>query len=514
MFWADEIANEIIKTRGTKNRVASGITPSGPIHLGNLREIMTAQAIHEGLQKNGSESELIYIADDFDRLRKLYPFMPEEYTKYVGFPISNIPDPWGCHPFYPEHFLEPFFTSIEKLGVKVTVLSAAKMYQSGQYTEVIKIALEKRDQIAAILEEVSKRELPKDWSPFDPLCKSCGRIEQAKITEYDLENNKVKYQCSCGHNDWADFSKGEGKLSWRVDWPARWKMLGITVEPFGKDHGTVGGSYDTGKRISKEIFDYDPPFPASYEFITLKGSKGKMASSVGNVVSAEDMLEIVPPQLVRYILYRVPFNRAIDFDPAQGLVNIVDEYSRLEAKYNEANGEIPEADLYKYCQITKSDKTIPQIPFRHLVMAVQAGQGKLEEIKRILMRTEHNQPICDDDLLKEQIKRTQNWLEKYAPDQMKFSLQEKLPASAKDLSDDQKKFLHTVLEKLENIDAWDGELIHTTIHDIKNEQGIAPKEAFCALYRIFIDKDSGPQAGWFLGSLDKEFVINRLKEIN
>lgn len=510
MFWVDELAKKIVEIKGAKNLVASGITPSGPIHLGNLREIMSAAAAFEALKKNGSEAEFLYIADDFDRLRKVYPFMPPEYEKYVGFPLSNIPDPWGCHPNYCEHFLEPFFNSIEKLGVKVQKLSATQMYKEGRYTEVIKTALEKRVEIAQILEEVSKRELPKDWAPFDPLCEKCGRIEQAKVVDYDLDNNRVKYECRCGHIGWADFSKGQGKLPWRVDWPARWKMLGVTVEPFGKDHGTTGGSFDTGTRIAKEIFDYEAPFPIRYEFITLKGTKGKMASSVGNVVSAEEMLEIVPPQLIRYILYRVPFNRAIDFDPGQGLVNTVDEYTRLEAKVL-ADPTLPEKDLYDYCQVTQEGKTIPQIPFRHLVMAVQAAGGKISEIKRILERTDHQD--FDDQLLAEQVRLTQNWIERYAPETMKFALQEKLPDSASELTDGQKEFLHKILEKLEQIERWEGELIHTTIHDVKNEMAIAPKEAFSAIYRIFIDKESGPQAGWFLGALDKEFVIKRLKEV-
>ena len=41
---------------------------------------------------------------------------------------------------------------------------------------------------------------------------------------------------------------------------------------------------------------------------------------------------------------------------------------------------------------------------------------------------------------------------------------------------------------------------------------IDPREAFSAIYLIFIGKDSGPQAGWFLTSLDHDFVIKRFEE--
>ncbi|MFN3699430.1 MAG: lysine--tRNA ligase, partial [Dictyoglomus sp.] len=106
--WADIAAEEIINIKGKKNVVATGITPSGPIHLGNLREILTGDALYRALKEKGAEVDFIYIADTFDPLRKVYPFLPESYSEHVGKPISEIPDPEGCHENYAEHFLEPF----------------------------------------------------------------------------------------------------------------------------------------------------------------------------------------------------------------------------------------------------------------------------------------------------------------------------------------------------------------------------------------------------------------------
>ena len=44
MHWADVVAEKLLKN-GKKHVISSGITPSGPIHLGSMREILTADAI-------------------------------------------------------------------------------------------------------------------------------------------------------------------------------------------------------------------------------------------------------------------------------------------------------------------------------------------------------------------------------------------------------------------------------------------------------------------------------------
>jgi lysyl-tRNA synthetase class 1 len=216
-------------------------------------------------------------------------------------PLSEIPDPFGCCSSYAEHYLKPFSESLSQLDITLEVYLADQMYKSGLYTEATKVALEQRDAIAKIIETVSKRELPIWWSPFNPLCKQCQRISAAHIVEHIATHNSVKYECKCGAEGVADYSKGQGKLAWRVDWPARWKILGVTIEPFGKDHAVAGGSYDTGQRISREVYGYPPPIPVPYGHIHLKG-RGKMSSSKGVTITISEMLESAPADVLRYMM--------------------------------------------------------------------------------------------------------------------------------------------------------------------------------------------------------------------
>ncbi len=159
---------------------------------------------------------------------------------------------------------------------------------------------------------------------------------------------------------------GGGKLTWRVDWPARWKIFGVTVEPFGKDHASKGGSYDTGVRIAREVYGIEPPYPVPYEWLSLAG-KGDMSSSKGNVLSIHAMLEVVPPEVLRYLILRVPPQRSIKMDPGLPLLQLIDEYDDVEAKNRDSRA----LELSAISGIKPVG-----VPFRHMVTVVQAAQGR------------------------------------------------------------------------------------------------------------------------------------------
>ena len=492
IHWADVIAEDLLK-RGNKHRIATGITPSGHIHLGNLREMLTADAVRRAVIDKGGEAELIYIADTFDPLRKRYPFLPEEYEQYVGMPLSEIPDPEGCHKNYADHFLEPFLESLEILGIPVIVEKADEMYKEGRYEEAIRISLKRRDDIARIIEEVTGRKLEEDWYPFMPLCKECGRINSAKVTGFD--DDWIYYRCACGHEGKASY-RGGGKLTWRVDWAARWKILGITCEPFGKDHAAAGGSYDTGKRLAREIFGIDPPYPIPYEWINLKGV-GAMSSSKGIVIPVREFLDVLPPEIVRYIIIRVKPKKHIDFDPAN-LLELVDEFEEGIKKKDRA------VELSLVGDVEYSD-----IPFRHLVVVGQIAKWDLNKVFEILERTGYriDEKVRRD--VERRIKYAKNWLEKFAPDRLKFEIAEKVDLSM--FSEDEKRFLKVFAEKLN--DNLTPEDIHNLVYRVANELNLKPAKAFQAIYKAILGKSYGPRAGYFIKMLGIDWVKNRFLEV-
>lgn len=495
IHWADVCASEV--PQDIPHRIATGITPSGPIHIGNMREVLTGDIVYKAMKQKGLEVELIYNADDFDPLRKVYPFLPEEYSKYIGMPICDIPCPCGKHKSYAEHFLEPFLNSLEELDVKPKVLRSSDLYRSGKFTEEIKTALENAPRIKEILESVSGRQLPDTWVPFYPICSSCKTISNAELLEHDPEKHLVKYRCGCGHEGVCDYSKGEGKLVWRVDWPMRWKALDVTIEPFGKDHAAAGGSYDTGKRIVEEVFGGSAPFPVQYEWISLKG-KGAMASSTGVAITIDSMLEIVPPDVLRYLIVKTKPEKAINFDPGMGLLSLIDEYSKLAEK-----GEGREYELSKISAVATD------IPFRHLVTVVQIAR-KESDIFDILERSGYN--VTNRDAVLRRVHRAEKWVDKYAPDMVKFTVAKDLPPECAELSEGQINAVSNLVQKYSALDTWNAEDLHNAVYDAAEGAGIDSKELFSAIYISVLGKQRGPRAGWFLEALGRDFVIERLKE--
>ncbi|MEM4616498.1 MAG: lysine--tRNA ligase [Archaeoglobaceae archaeon] len=489
MHWADVIASELIEI-SSFHRIATGISPSGHIHLGNLREMVTADAVRRALIDAGGKAEMIYIADDMDPLRRRYPFLPEKYSEYVGMPLCNIPDPLGCHESYSEHFLQPFLESLDILGIPVEVKRASEMYKQGLYESAIKTSLLEKEKVAQIIREVTGRELEDDWYPFMPLCENCGRINSTSVTGFD--DHWVYYSCKCGHSGRASY-KGGGKLSWRLDWVARWKILKITCEPFGKDHAAAGGSYDTGKRLAKEIFDYPPPYPVPYEWIHLKG-KGAMKSSKGIVIPVREFIEAIPPEIVRYIIIRVKPERHIDFDPGFGLLEIIDEFEE----------KILERDRSVQLSLVKEVK-YSEVPFRHLIVVGQIANWDLEKVLEILERNGYKRDLIFEDV-ERRLKYCKVWLEKYAPSNLKFELIK----GKVELSDEEKRFIERYSQRLE--ETMNADEIHTLVYEVAKELGIDANKAFKAIYKILVGKEQGPRVGYFIKSLGVEWVKKRFHE--
>ena len=511
MHWADVTARELLQ-RGDSHVLATAITPSGPIHVGNMREVLTTEAVYRAVVDAGGRAELIYIGDTFDPLRKVYPFLPDSYEQYVGQPLSEIPCPCGGHDSYAQHFLQPFLSSLEELGVTPMVHLAHELYHQGAYNDAIHAALDHADDIRRILNSVANRDLPAGWMPFTVRCPDCGRLA-GEVTAYDWPH--VEYKCAvCGEEGAVNVEDGGvGKLPWRVDWPARWKMFDVTFEAFGKDHAAAGGSWDTGQAIIRDVFDHAAPMPLVYEFIHLKG-QGAMHGSTGTAIAAEDMLHMTPPEVLRFLLMKTEPSRHIEFDAGFGLLDLVDEYDRYErAYYGEEDVELKEGErIYELSQPSwmPSEHLPVQVPYRHLVTVLQIADD-FDDMLAILRRNGEIDQLSDYDRqkLRERWEKVSYWLEHFAPDEVQFEVQDMLPDA--ELSTDQQRFFTTLSEKMQDI-SWDAETIHQSIYDAAEEHNLSAGAAFRALYLILLGQKKGPRAGYFIHSLGREFMLQRLRE--
>ncbi len=510
MHWADVIAKELM-SRQDSNLISAGISPTGFIHVGSLREAVTAEAVRKALEDKGADARMIYLIDSYDPLRRCYEFLPETFEGEVGKPISHIPCPYGCHDTYADHFIKPFMDSMDGLGVNCEIFWTHELYQRGEFAETIDASFKRRDQVMEILSTVTGRTMPEDFNAFSPLCHSCGRFSTTKVTGYEFPY--VHYVCQCGEESKADIRRGEGKLSWRLEWPAKWKIFGVTCEPFGKDHAAAGGSYDSGVRLVREVFDAEPPHPIPYEFIQLKG-KGQMHKSTGSAVSGVDALNMTPPSVFNYTILRVNPERHIDYDSELGILDMVDEYDRIESMHFDGDATDKEEDLVRAYQLSQPRgvrETKPvQISYRHLVNVVQVSKD-FNDVLETLKRTDDMRGISVEELktLEQRVACVKYWLNAFAPESVKYTIAEDMPDV--DIGAEESHFLAELLEQLKGC-AWNGDVVHNTVYETAKSSGLGAKKGFQTLYRIFIERRNGPRMGYFLATLEKDFVLARVAE--
>jgi len=477
--WASQVAGALGEG---PHVVVSGISPSGNIHVGNLREVLVAEAVARALRERGERTRFIFHADTIDPLRKIAPGIPESFGEFLGQSLSHVPDPAGdCHPSYAEHFLSPFEEALEEMGMEIEVLRSHELYESGVYTDVIREALEHTEELRRILQEVTGRRMPEGWSPFLPRAAS-GRLTGNRVVEHLPEESRVVYVDEEGRKGVADYSKGEGKLGWRVELPARWKALGVTFEPFGKDHTSRGGSTDSADRMAREVFRYPVPGRYEYEWINIRG-QGAMSSSRGVVLLPRELLEVMPPDALRAMVLGADPSRALDLDLENGLPRFMDEYRREGGR--------------------------PFVPFTHLAIVAQTVGEDVEAAAAMLRRGGYGEAAADTGNLAKDLGYARNWAARWAPASLRYELLDpaQLPSAVGKLDEEQRSYLRRVRDRLP--DESEAAEIQDLLYSTAREMGIKPKKAFAAVYTVLLGRQSGPKAGPFLASLPTEVVKER-----
>jgi len=519
--WIERIADDLIKWGVEKHVVASGTSISGSIHIGNSCDVFIANAVTLALKKIDTPSKTIWIADDHDPLRKVpYP-LPAGYDKYLGIPYSKIPCPEGCCENFVEHFQKPFLETLVDFGIELEIYSGAKMYEEGTYNEYIGIALKNAAKIREIFNKFREKPLKKDWLPYNPICKSCGRVNTTYA--HDYEGGTVYYRCECGNKAEMDIKSGEGKLTWRVEWAARWKIFEVTCEPFGKDHAAHGGSYDVSKLISSEIYNYKAPYPVPYEWITLKGEA--MSKSRGVFFTPRQWLEIAQGETLNYFIFRSKPMKHKDFNPSMPFLDFIEQYDRVERIYfgaEDSSSQKEEEKLRKIYEISQIEipESMPFQPsYRFLTVAYQIAKDDAKQIYEILkknsqlpdnMTGKKFEEVDERDLgrLNMRLTHVKNWLDKYAPDFVKFEVQKEIPKVT--LSENQREFLKKVADLMETREFTPQEL-HDEMYVLLRHLNMKPPKAFQAIYKVITGKKQGPRAASFVLSLDNDFVVKRFR---
>lgn len=542
-FWVDEIAEQIMAAFPDKNReiiLRDEKTASGKVHIGSLRGVIIHGVLAEALNQKGRRATFFYEINDVDPMDGLPIYLNEEaYQSHMGKPLKDVPAPdekgFPIGEATPErnfarHYGNEFIEVIRKLGfneqTSTKFVWASDFYNAGNYDKWIIKACENPDFVREIYRKTSGSEKPEGWNPLQIVCEKCGKVGTTTVYNFDgevatyvCEKNKVKWAKGCGYEGKVEPFKGRGKLPWKVEWAAKWAGfprpdggIGVDVEGSGKDHNAAGGSHDVSIGICKEVLGAAVPFNVPYEFFLFGGAK--MSASKGLGATAKEVSDSLPPELLRFLMVRTRPNKPIDFEISGDTIpRLYDNHDECARIYFDPKNETPDLGrAFHYAQLDPAKIKNHYFPrFSKMAFFVQIPHlNPLTEVAKM----KESALVAEDEIeIKERIEYAKVWLNNFADERAKFEIQQTIPELVKTLTPDQKAFLKSIADLLSTNPNLGGEELHGQIHELKNNSSLEARDAFSAIYIALLGKDSGPQAGWFLEALERDFVINRFSNL-
>ncbi|HEX2298623.1 MAG TPA: lysine--tRNA ligase [Pseudonocardiaceae bacterium] len=498
---------------------ASGISPSGPIHLGNLREVMVPHLVADEIARRGVPGRHILSWDDYDRLRKVPAGTPASFTEHIGRPLTAVPDPCGEHENWAEHHKEPFRAALAELGVDLVEISQTRLYTSGRYADQIVTAMRARAQINAVLARHRTKRAPDEdgaedspaaeeaYYPFRPYCADCGR-DTTTVTAFDDETTEISYVCACGATTGPrPISEVSGKLVWKVDWPMRWAFEDVTFEAGGVDHSSPGSSFTVGAQLVRAVFGSQPPHYLPYSFVGTSGS-AKLSGSTGTAPTPGDALQIFEAPVLRWLYARRKPNQAITLAFDHEVSRIYDEWDALIRQVTD--GQAKPVDVVTQLRASGvAGAVLPStprpLPFRTLASIADITADDEQQMLRILRDLTPEDPLGELGEVQPRLDRARAWVREYvAPQERTRTRTEPDTALLAALDETQRHGLKLLREGL--AENWSLEGLTRLLYGVPKVQRGLPADVaptpelkaaqrawFILLYRLLIGTETGPR---------------------
>lgn len=325
--WPFEEARKLIMRKNVKEKgyalFETGYGPSGLPHIGTFGEVArTSFVMHAFESLTGMKTKLYAFSDDRDGLRKVPDNIPnkEMVQKYLGFPLTKIPDPFGCCESFGHHNNSRLMEFLDSFNFNYEFQSSTDWYNSGRFNNILLKVLKYHEEILEIMLASLREERAATYSPFLPISPKTGKVLQVNIEKYNIDAGTVIFKDEDGGFIELPVTDGNCKLQWKVDWAARWVALGVDYEMAGKD------LIDSVKLSSKicRVLGGIPPEGFNYELFLDEEGK-KISKSKGNGISVDDWLRYAPPESLANFMFASPRSaKKLYFDviPRQ-----VDDYS-------------------------------------------------------------------------------------------------------------------------------------------------------------------------------------------
>ena len=538
LFWADQLARQIVARTKTEKRIANikcQQTPSGGKHIGNINDVIRAYFPYKALLEMGEKCTFVHTTDDRDPLKDIPYKLADlkgnwhlakdlmDMKPYLGKPLCRIPDPFSCCKSWSVHFTKVWMDGVYALGMRPELHSVDELYKQGKLEPYIRMVFEKADTAGKIAAKYQQTKTEK-YIPFDAICPKCGTL--SNIDSFDLKKKTVHFICGgksikqkraegCGEESEVPWS--EGKLQWRFEWPALWGIFNTTFEPMGKDHWE--GSWKSGVDVARQIFGIEPPIPYVYEFFLVNGEK--MSASKGNVYIVQDMLKIMEPEVFMYFYTKRP-TRQRDIELKE-IFKLADEFDKLEEQFfsidsiTDAREKVNIQRSYFFSMKEIPKKKPLRIPFAFastIAQTVSSGKALADSIE-ILKSTGHIEGKLSSDeqkQIEERLKAAKFWVENYAPEEYRIEVvEEPSKEILSRLSSGQKKAMKLLASELNK--KLTEKQLYEKFFEISEKSGIDAKELFAAAYLVILGKERGPRLAPFIMALGKEKVAKILEKV-
>jgi lysyl-tRNA synthetase class 1 len=516
--WYDKTAAELIDREKRLGRsldlirTESGLGASGFPHIGSLGDALRNYAVAMGVSVQGYNSELVAFSDDKDGLRKVPAGLPQEMEKWLGFPVSSIPDNLGdCHDSFGEHMSSLLLEALDASGANYHFISGTKVYEDGILNDEIMTLMENAAVAGKIIMEELSQEKYTESLPYFPVCESCGRIYTTKVYEYVPKEHKVLYRCEgmevkgrwlegCGHQGEVDVLAGKGKLSWKVEFAARWKALDIRFEAYGKD---IADSVRVNDRICKEILGHEPPMHAQYEMFLDRGGK-KISKSAGNVFTPQVWYRYASPQSLNLLIYKrfvgTKSGSVDDIQPHMDELDYIEDVYFGRRKVKDEMERAKLTGLYEYVwMLQPPEEPEAHVPFNLMInLARVAPRGHEAEFIREKLEA-YNYLKDGDRGLNQRIERALKWVEDFGEAEIQDI----------DVSPEQANAIKRVISALRTANEEDG--YQGSVFAAARTEGIKPGSLFRLLYQMLLGLPQGPRFGPYVATVGKENVIKELE---
>jgi lysyl-tRNA synthetase class 1 len=528
LFWADKFAEDIIHrkkysyvdkpyTLPKKPSIKTSSSLSGVLHIGRLTDIIRGEAVYRALKDKGVPAEFIYVAEDMDPLRKIPKGVPDAYREYIGVPVTDIPDPWGCHKTYADHHITEFFDIFaDFVEVEPTRYSMREEYRKGNFDWAVDLVLKNSEKIREIINSFKDQNpTPAGWVPYQAVCEKCGKIMTTVVDAY--KDGKVHYTCKdyefksetakgCGHEGWIKAGGKNGKMVWKSEWAAQWKLWDVVGEGAGKEYVVPNSAFFVNAHICEKVYGYPATTPIFYEHITVGGGE-KMSASVGNVVFPRQWLEVAPAEALR-LLFLKRINKARDFK-WEDTPLLMDELDQMEKVYygvEKAIDEKEEKHLKRLYELVLTDKPpkeyTERMPYGTAAMVSQIALGDESRVAGIMKQLGYEMNARNREIMP----LAGRWASEHGE---KLEIRKAIPKSAESLTPKQKEALAKIADLLDkNLDRHG---LAKEIFAVAKGLNMKPPEVFTAIYKVILDAEKGPKSGVFLLSLDKGFVQKRFR---